>query len=281
VEIVPGSAAEIVTRLRAERASPTVDVAVVDRLVVGTNLDASLFERIEPANVPNLAHLSQEALDPGGFGPVVHCHNLALGYNTSRLKVDPPRSWADLWQPRFRGLVVPAVIELTPGLLFLLQANALNGGTYEDVDPGFDALRRLKPNLRRFYRSIGEVRPMLNNENVVVAVSTNVLQSEIDRGNPVGVVLPEEGCLASPAVAQVVKGTQLKAAAERFVDFYLRPDVQRGWAQEYFVTVFNRNADLPAGVRARIGEQVVFFDADKVSRGREAWVDRWIREVRG
>src|ERR1700752_1924541 len=39
VEIVPGSAAEMITRLRAERSAPTVDVAIVDRLVIGANLD--------------------------------------------------------------------------------------------------------------------------------------------------------------------------------------------------------------------------------------------------
>jgi hypothetical protein len=57
--------------------------------------------------------------------------------------------------------------------------------------------------------------------------------------------------------------------------------VQTGWAQQYFVTVFNRHADVAPDLKARIGEKVVFFDADKVSRGREAWIDRWIREVRG
>ena len=281
VDVVPGSAAEIITRLRAERASPTVDVAIVDRLVVGAHLDESLFETIDPANVPNLKNLSPDAIDPAGYGPVVHCHNLALGYNKTRLQIAPPGSWAELWDARFAGRVVPAVIELTPGLLFLLQANALHGGSYDNVDPGFDAMRRLRPNLRRFYRSIGEVRPMLNHEDVVVAVSTNILQGEIDRGNPIGVVLPEEGCLASPAVAQVVKGTGVKATAERFIDYYLRPDVQSGWAREYFVSVFNQKADVPPNLRARIGERIVFFDADQVSRGREAWIERWTREVRG
>src|SRR5262245_29733587 len=281
VEIVPGSAAEIITRLRAERSAPTVDVAVIDRLVVGTNLDAGLFEKVDPANIPNMRDLSADAVDPNGFGPTVHCHNLALGYNTGRLQVEPPRAWADLWDPRFQKLVVPAVIDLTPGLLFLLQANRLNGGSYENLDPGFAAMKRLQPNLRRFYRSIGEVRPMLNNENVIVAISTNILQGEIDHGNPIGVALPDEGCLASPAVAQVVQGTKNKKNAERFIDYSLRPDAQSGWAREYYVTVFNQKADVPAPLKARIGEKIVFFDADKVSRGREAWIDRWTREVRG
>ena len=281
VDIVPGSAAEMITRLRAERAAPTVDVAIVDRLVIGANLDESLFEPIDPANVPNMQSLSADAIDRRGYGPIVHCHNMAIGYNTSRLKVDPPRSWADLWDARFAQLVVPGVIDLTPGLLFMLQANVLNGGSYDNLDPGFAAMQRLRPNLRRFYRSIGEVRPMLNNENVVVAIGTNIIQGEIDRGNPIAAVMPEEGCLASPAAAQVVKGTRVKALAEQFIDYYLRPEAQSGWAREYFVSVFNHKADVPSALRARVGEKIVFFDADRVRRGREAWIDRWTREVRG
>jgi spermidine/putrescine-binding protein len=281
VDIVPGSAAEMIARLRAERAAPTIDVAIVDRLVIGANLDETLFEKVDPTNIPNMQNLAPEAIDPSGFGPIVHCHNLALGYNTSKLQIAPPRAWADLWDARFAGLVVPGVIELTPGLLFLLQANVLNGGTYDNLDPGFAAMRRLRPNLRRFYRSIGEVRPMLNSENAVVVISTNIIQGEIERGNPIAAVLPQEGCLASPAAAQVVKGTRAKATAERFIDYYLRPEAQSGWAREYFVSVFNQKADVPASLKSRIGDRIVVFDADKVSRGREAWIDRWAREVRG
>jgi hypothetical protein len=57
--------------------------------------------------------------------------------------------------------------------------------------------------------------------------------------------------------------------------------VQSGWAQEYFVTVFNTKAAVAQSLKSRIGEKIVFFDADRVSRGREAWIDRWTREIRG
>jgi putative spermidine/putrescine transport system substrate-binding protein len=281
VEIVPGSSAQILTRLMAERAAPSVDVAIVDQLVMGKAVDEGLFETIDAGNVPNLKDLRPEAIDPRGFGPVVHSHNLCLGYNTKRIDVEPPASWADLWEPRFKGLVVPGAVELTPGILFLLQANVLNGGSYGNLDPGFAALRRLAPNVRKYYHAIGEVRPMLSQENVIVAISSNMIQVEIQQGSPVGLVFPAEGSLASPAVAQVVRGTRVKALAEQFIDYYLRPEAQLGWARDYFVSVPNTRVEIPADLAARIADKVVFFDAAEVSRGREAWVDRWMREIRG
>jgi len=281
VELVPGSAAQIITRLTAERAAPSVDVVIVDELVMGGAIDEGLFDAIDPANVPSLADLAPDAIDRRGYGPRVHCHNLVLGYNTKLLGVDPPARWADLWDSRFKGLLVPGAVELTPGLLFLLEANTINGGDYDNLDPGFAALTRLAPNIRKYYRNIGEVRPMVAGENVIVAISSNMLQVEMTQGSPVAMVFPAEGCLASPAVAQVVRGTRDKALAERFVDFYLRPEAQLGWARDYNVSVFNTKANVPPDVIARIADRTVYFDAAAVSRHRAAWVDRWMREIRG
>jgi putative spermidine/putrescine transport system substrate-binding protein len=281
VEVVPASAAQMVTRLMAEREAPSVDVVVIDQLVMGRALDEGLFETIDAGNIPSLRDLAPDAIDSRGYGPIVHSHNLVLGYNSKQLTVDPPASWADLWHPRFKGTVVPGAIELTPGLLFLLEANVLNGGTYKNVDPGFAALKRLEPNVRKYFHSVGEVRPLVSRENVVVAISSNMLQAEIAQGSPVGMVFPSEGCLASPAVAQIVRGTRVKELAERFIEHYLRPDAQLGWARDYNVSVFNTKASVPESVEARIASTVVFFDAGEVSRGREAWADRWLREIRG
>ena len=280
VQVVPATAAQILTRLLAERSSPAVDVVILDQMLAAKGIAEGLFEKIDPANVPNLADLAALAIDPEGYGPVVHSHSLSLGMNTDLLDVDPPESWADLWHPRFRDMVVPASIELTPGLLFLLQASFQNGGSYADMDPGFEALRALAPNIRKFYRGLGEVRPLLNNENVIVAVSSNVTQGEIDKGNPVGVVFPKEGSLASPAVAQVVRGTPVKELAERFIDVYLRPEVQFQWAKNFYLTVFNERVEIPDDLRSRIADKIIFFDAAEAARGREAWVERWVREIR-
>jgi putative spermidine/putrescine transport system substrate-binding protein len=281
VEIVPASAAQIITRLMAETAAPTIDVVIVDQLVMGSAIDQGLFEAIDRNNIPSLADLAPEAIDARGFGPIVHSHNLVLGYNTTLLKVKPPASWADVWDGRFKGLIVPGAIELTPGLLFLLQANALNGGNYENVDPGFAALKRLAPNVNKYFHTIGEVRPLVAQSNVVVAISSNMLHAEKQQGSPVEMVFPSDGCLASPAVAQVVKGTRVKALAEKFIDYYLRPEAQLGWARDYNVSVFNSKANVPDDVKARIAGKIAFFDAAEVARRRGGWVDRWTREIRG
>ena len=281
VDVVPASAAQMITRLMAERAAPSVDAVIVDQLVLGPAIEQGLFEKVDAANVPSMKDLAPEAIDPRGYGPAVHCHNMVLGYNAQLLGVDPPVSWADLWHSRFKGLVVPGAIELTPGLLFLLQANAVHGGSYDNMDPGFTALTRLAPNVRKYFHNIGEVRPMVAAENVIVAIGSNMVQAEIAQGSPVRQVFPAEGCPGSPSVAQIVRGTRNKDLAERFIDGYLRPEAQLGWARDYNVSVFNTRAAVTPETKARIADRTVFFDAVAVGRARSAWVDRWMREIRG
>ncbi|MFV1989098.1 MAG: hypothetical protein ACC682_17640, partial [Gemmatimonadota bacterium] len=77
VSLVPGTAAQILTRLMAERSNPAVDVVILDQMLAAKGIDEGLFERIDPSNIPNLADLDEVALDPAGFGPIVHSHSLA------------------------------------------------------------------------------------------------------------------------------------------------------------------------------------------------------------
>ena len=76
-------------------------------------------------------------------------------------------------------------------------------------------------------------------------------------------------------------GTPVKALAEKFIDYYIRPEAQLGWARDYNVSVFNRKANVPVDVKARIANKVSFFHAGEVAKRRGGWVDRWTREIRG
>ena len=177
---------------------------------------------------------------------------------------------------------MPGAIGLTPGLLFLLQANSLNGGTYQNVDPGFAALARLRPNVRKYFQSIGEVRPLVSQDNVIVAISSNMLQVEIAQGSPVGDGVPRRGVpRLTGGRAGGARHARERAGRAIHRSSISDPQVQLAWAREYNVSVFNSKAAVPHDVLARIANKVVFFDANEVSRRREAWVDRWMREVRG
>ncbi len=279
IEVVEALSGEMVSKLRAEKSSPTADVAIIDEPFAIQARSEGLLEKIDKNNVPNLKDLDERVLNPDGWGPGVHSNPVVFGYNKDVFKLAPPQSWKDLWDPKYKGMIAPLSIDLFGGVLSLLMANKLNGGTYENVDPGFEALKKLQPNVRKWQHKIAESRALLK-ENVLIVFSNNLWQSEINEGHNVGYVYPKEGAPGPLAVAEVVKGTKNKTLAEQFINEYISPEAQAGIAKDMYLAVTNKKAPVPDDVKKRIPQNVVYFDSNKIAKFREGWAARWAREIK-
>lgn len=281
VETVPANSGEMLTRIRAEKASPTVDVCLIDDMVAVSGIGEGLFEKIDPNNIPNLKDLDKRAIDPQGYGPVVHTNPNVFAYNKDLVKVDPPKSWAELWDPRFKGMLGLSAINLTPGVTILLQAAMLNGGDYENIDPGFKALANLKPNVRKWFKDIGEVRPTVDQEPVIAAFGLNVWQDEISKGIPLVTINPKEGAHGISAMGQIVKGSKNKDLAELFINEYISPEGGAAISGKLYFKTFNTKTQLPDNVKNIMPTEVTLFDPFKIAKYREEWTARWLREIGG
>lgn len=280
VEITPGNSSEMVTRLKAEKASPTIDLVVIDDAPSAVLVGEGLVEKINVNNVPNMKDLAPEALDPNGYGPFVHSHGSTIVYNKDLVKIKPPESWADLWKPEYKNMIVPPAINIAQGVMFLVLAAQMNGGGYDNIEPGFEAVQKLRPNVRKYWKEIGEVRPLFD-ENVFVVAGISIWNDEVQKGRPLGMVVPKEGALAAPARIEIVKGTKAKDLGEKFLNDYLSPENQAGFAKEYALSVFNKKAVVPDDVKAKTAQKLIVFDAIKIAERQGAWVERWMRDIRG
>src|SRR5262245_17170655 len=96
------NSAQILGTLRGQRASPQVDVALLDVSIARAGNDEGLLARLDPAQVPNLSELFDLARPPQeGFGPAVTFDHLTVIYDT-RAVTPPPTALRDLWDARFR-----------------------------------------------------------------------------------------------------------------------------------------------------------------------------------
>ncbi len=111
-----------------------------------------LLEPLTAAKVPNIA-----ALKPGTIhmdGVMVHYLQpwLGIAYNPKAMKT-APTSWADTYDPKYKGRRDPAVAARTPkSLANLFMAAFLATGkpmaeAQKDIDAGFKKLVTIKPNL--------------------------------------------------------------------------------------------------------------------------------------
>ena len=281
VSITPGSGAQILTRLRAEKQNPSQDFVVLDSGPAVLAVGEGLVEKINPANVPNLKDLDPMAIDKQGFGPIVHSHSIGLAYNQNLMKKPVPQSWMDLWNPVYKDTILLVNITLTPGYLFLLQINMVNGGTYENVDPGIDMIKKLKPNIRRFVQNMAEVRSTLHSEDIIIPCGPNIPFEEAKKDNqPIYPIFPREGNVLSPATGQIIKGTKKKDLAEKFLNEFLSPESQLGWSVEYDIANFNKKVKLPPEVAKRLPSKNILYDFAKIAANQEKWIEKFTREVK-
>ena len=145
IESIGMRSADQVARLRIERDHPSVDVLWIDfgeaQLLAREGLLAQLTEE----DIPNLAEVRDEARSPYGIAPITFSSALGFLVNTERFKIsDPPVSWAELWEPRFRSELALFDFGSTLGPAFLVMAARIAGGSETDIEPA--------PEIRTFVR---------------------------------------------------------------------------------------------------------------------------------
>ncbi len=282
VEITPASSAEMMTRVRAEKNSPTVDFAIIDDLVAVGGYDEGLFEKINTNNVPNLKNIDERFVDKSGYGPTVHGVPITFAYNKDKVKIAPPQSWADLWKPDYKDALAMCGIALTPSLLFLVQAAKMNGGDYGKIDPGFEAIKKLMPNVKKWFRSLSDVRPAVDDDGMIGIMGNSIWLDEISKGIPLVTIVPKDGAPFLANTAQVIKGTKNKELAELLIDQYLSEESQMGILKGYSFTVVNKNVKVPDDLKAKVpaASQVTYFDPVQIAKNRDVWTERWTKDLK-
>src|SRR5690349_12330787 len=133
-----------IAKVNAARANPAIDVMLHDP---GPALVAIGQGLIEPYPVDRSAHYKElitEAQEPNG--PAAFFQVVGLTYNPDSVRT-PPTSWADLWNPAYKGRVGITNLNSTLGTGWMVEIAKLHGGSEANIDPAFKALEQLKPNL--------------------------------------------------------------------------------------------------------------------------------------
>ena len=153
VNVVLGDAP--IPQLMAERGVPQIDVL---NLSDDDGTEAEVNNLLQPLNlshIPNAKSLYPQALRNHNW-VVANWGARGIAYNTTMVK-KAPTSWFDLWNPQYKGRVMwwdPSGPEGLP--LVALFAEALNHRKFtslNDLQPAFDKMAQLKPNIFAFAHS--------------------------------------------------------------------------------------------------------------------------------
>ena len=281
INVIPANSAPMLTRVKAEAAAPTIDAVVWDDPVAVQARDANLVEKIDASNVPNLKDLADWADYKDGFGPSIHSNPSMWAYNTNNFKLDPPRSYKDMWNPMYvKAFNVPSV-DVTQGIQFLVLAAMLFGGGADNIEPGFTAMKDLQPNIGAYYHDVSEIAPSLQNDPYVMLTGNGQIHNVKGQGYPLQIVIPTEGALATPAVFDIIKGTRAKSLLEQLLNSYLDPASQLEIAKAQYWAVPNTRVQIPDEFKNDIPAKVITFDPRKIAAHQQEWSTRAKREFGG
>jgi putative spermidine/putrescine transport system substrate-binding protein len=288
VSYTPGAtSAQMIGSIRAQKADPQVDVAIMDMTTSTIGNAEGLFARLTPDEAPSLNELYPEARAVGGeFGPAVTYDHLVIVYDTQNVK-PPPAKLADLWRPDLKGFLAVSAPPNIQGLALTAMVEKMEGGDYrKSIDAAIRKLRELAPGVQTFEPNPDGYSLILNGV-VRVATGWNAraqLYSDESKGR-IGVLLPPEGSVFQINTINLTAGSKNRAAAVAFINFALSQQAQKAFTERMFYAPTNGKATIDPAAIARTAAapesraRMLPLDWNDIVRVRDQWNNRWRREI--
>ena len=234
-----GSSDDLVAKLRGGSASnydvisPSSDVA--------TSISQSLLaEPLDLSRIPTYTQLSSRLRDL----PLVKVNGQTFGvpfmwgpnpllYDTTAFD-QPPDSWSLFWDPKYKGK-----ISVWDDLSTLYMAAQLLG--YDKPDPSHlynlsddelaavkQKLLALKPNVRKLWSTGGELSNLFQNHEVIAAMGWPLMTNQLRQSNfPIAETIPRENTTGWIDHLMITKASPHKELAYAFLEFMIRPQIQK------------------------------------------------------
>ena len=230
-----GSTLGQIALLRASKDAPKFTVMFVDDLGVEIAKREGLIDPLPKAKMPNLEKVYPRFIYNDGYGVALAISSAGLFYNPKATK--PLASYAELWDPRFKGKISLVGTKTTPSVFTIIAAAAVaSGKPYKEAqylaEQAWPKLKELKPNILKLYET--DDAPLL------------VAQGEGDVGGPeyskyvypyklkgasVDMCFPKEGAFAGVNCQILVKNAPNADLGAEFMNRMLAPAIQQGLAE--------------------------------------------------
>jgi putative spermidine/putrescine transport system substrate-binding protein/spermidine/putrescine transport system substrate-binding protein len=182
------------------------------------------FERLAPA----FRQMQGNRKDDKVYGVTFTWGPCPITYSKDAVP-EPPASWAVLFDRRYKGRVAvnDDLTTLYTVALYMGFRDPYNLSDAE-LDQVKARLLELKPQVRKFWSTAGELENLFANGEVDLALSWPLITSSLlKQGRNVAEVTPAEGATGWIDSWMIVKGTRHKALAEDWINYILEPESQK------------------------------------------------------
>lgn len=234
-----GSSDELVAKLRGGSAanydviSPSSDVAA---MIAASGLAAPL----DLSKIPSYGRLSAQLRSL----PLVKANGKVYGvpftwgpnpllYDTTAFP-KPPESWAELWNPQYRGKI--SVWDDLSTLYMAAQVlgydNPDPGALYHLSDPQLEKAKQklieLKPNIRKIWATGGELVNLFENHEIVAAMGWPLMTNQLrKRRFPIGETIPKENTTGWIDHMMITSTSEHRDLATEFLEYLIEAKTQK------------------------------------------------------
>jgi putative spermidine/putrescine transport system substrate-binding protein len=284
--LVASLAVDTVSKIVASKANPPFDVIILDEGPYLAALQHDIFEKLPVDKMPNLKDLPQKFIDPRGLGAFVSGQIIGIAYNTQKIK-NPPKAWSDLLNPEYKGRVGLAGMGSTLMSAWMVEMARLNGGSEENMEPAFDFIKKLLPNVGAVAANPGALATLFQQDQIDISVHYNNNVGDLQsKGVPIAMVKPSTGWIHIKSTMHIVKNSKNVELAAVYINAALTPEVQTKMADApYFVAPTSAKAAFSKGLMEYASdmksiEAMNGVDWVKLNPRRGEYIARFNRDVK-
>lgn len=280
-----GNNSDRLTKLK-NNPNSQIDIIYLAEEFAQQGIENGLFEEIDYSKIPNAEKINEKAqyLVEEGYGPAYTVNRAAIAYDPTKIDFEI-KTWSDLWNSDLKQKVAIPDITTTfgPPTMYIASNEADVDITTDNGETAFNELEELKPNLVKTYSKSSDLANMFANGEIVAAVTADFAYGSIKGGSPdVAFIDPEEGAYLNFNTINIVKGTDNKELALKFIDFALSTEVQTKNAKTLDESPINVEVELTEEEAADLtyGEKIAnsnVVDYKFVNTVKADWIDKWNR----
>ena len=272
---------QALAQLVAEKASPVADITY---LGVTFGIQAKKEGVVTGYKPANWGDIPAGLKDADGAWFTIHSGTLGLMVNVDALKGKPvPKSWKDLLNPQYRGLV--GYLDPASAFVGYVGAVAVNqamGGDLGNFDRAVAYFKDLQKNQPIVPKQTSYARVLSGEIPILFDYDFNAYRAKYKDKANVAFVIPAEGTLVVPYVMSLVNKGPNAANAQKVLDHLLSDEGQAIWANAYLRPVrakaMSKEAEsrfLPASEYARAKT----IDYGRMAEVQKAFTERYLKEV--
>lgn len=229
-------------KMLAARNNPAISGGMFNDIFVQRGIADGLWVKPHDEYMPNKKSIPTELMPPGGFGVSFQFTPFGIMYNPDR--VEKPKSWADLWDPKYKGRV-----EMWDSYFDAYIAAAVMNGKGPSVEEGIKLWQAHKQNIGAWTTSPTKTEDDVSRGEMWLAPHWGAwAEQSRSTGKKVAFTIPKEGAVLWGGHMVTVTGfpPKITELTQRYLDTWNSEECQLAWVTRGFYGPVNRSVKIPA-----------------------------------